>query len=251
MSILNKAIDSLIDDLFADNSMSKSNMIKDQKPQKETADESVNEAPKSESDEARGAGRPKQINDVPKVDTDGKRAKKYDADIAEAHGSEENKEVSQVKVPELMKKAISDVQFAEYQELKKARAESEKEEVLKKARQENSDLIKSAVKEATYAARQENAELRKSLEEQGELIKSIANRPQKSKAITSNIQAVEKFEKSSSNSKMSKSDLLDVAEELVKSKQLTMEHAIELENTGFIYDAEARGILERAAKRRN
>lgn len=245
---LNKSIDTLIDELFTEESVEKS-MIKDQKPEKETADEAVAQVPKSEKDEARGAGRPKQISDVPQTDTDGRRSGEYDGTIAGPHSEATKKEDPQVTPPQQMKKSLTDEEYAEYQALKKAKAEKEAAETLEKTRKEQADLIKSAIGEATSEMRKENEELRKALKEQGDLIKSMANKPQKSKAITS-VQAVEKFQKSASSNTFSKAELLDIAEDLVKSKKLSMESVIELENTGFIYDPEARGILEREVSRR-
>lgn len=247
---LNSQIDSLIDELFGEEEVQKSDMIKEQKPEKETADEAMKEVPGSQDDASRGAGRPEQISDVPKIDQDGKRAKKYDEAIASKESNEDakKKEDNQVEVPEQMKKAWKDAEYAEYQELKKAKEAAQEAETLKKARQETADLVKSVIGEATQGIKKENDELKKAIKEQGDLIKAMANKPQKSKAVT-NVQAVEKFQKSQTNS-LSKAEVLDVAEDLVKSKKLTMEHAIELENTGFIYDPEARDILDREVRRR-
>jgi len=251
---LNKSLDLLIDELFAEEneeSVEKS-MVKDMKQAKETADEAMAQVPKVESDE-KNPGRPEQISDVPKVDEDGKRAGNYDADIAKKNEDAKKKEDDQVKpTPEMVKKAvISDEEYKEYQALKKAKEEAEKEEVLKKAKSEQMDLIKSAVIEATSEIRKENEELKKSLSEQIELIKSMANKPQKAKAIT-NLNAVEKFQKSgSTNNFFSKKDVLDIAEELVKSQKLSMENVIELENSGYIYDEEARRVLEAEIKKRS
>ncbi len=251
---MDNAIDTLIDELFAEpaptaDAVEKS-MIKDMKSaNKTTADEAVSAAPKGEKDEARGAGRPKQISDVPQTDTDGARSGEYDSKIAAPQGDTAKKEDSQVALPANLKKSVSDEEYAEYQALKKAKAEAEAAETLQKARKETSDLIKSAVIEATSGIKTENEDLRKALKEQGDLLKSIANKPQRSKAVT-NVQAVEKFQKSESNT-LSKADVLDIAEDLVKSKKLTMETVIELENTGFIYDAESRGVLEREVARRS
>lgn len=253
---LTKSIDKLIDELFTEAPASpkveegvEKSMIKDMpSANKTTADEAVSAAPKSEKDEARGAGRPKQISDVPQTDTDGARSGEYDGKIAAPQSDSSKKEDSQVAPPAQLKKSVSDDEFAEYQALKKAESERKATETLEKARREQADLIKSAIVEATTEIRKENEELRKSLKEQGDLIKAIANKPQRSKAVT-NVQAVEKFQKSESNS-LSKADVLDIAEDLVKSKKLTMESVIELENTGFIYDQEARGVLEREVARR-
>jgi hypothetical protein len=258
MEALNKsvtdAIDSLIDELFEDEAVAKS-MIKEDKPEKETADEALAAVPKAEKDEKRKAGRPEQISEVPQIDTDGDRSGKYDEKIAQKHTDGSKKEDEQVEVPALMKKSLSLDEYEDYMALKKARKIAEHAEILEKARKEQTDLIKSAISEATLGMRKENQELRKSLQEQSELIKSMANKPQRSKSITS-MQALEKFEKSqtSSSASMSKAELLDIAEELVKSKRnegFTMEHAIELENTGYIFDPAARAMLEREVSRRN
>lgn len=255
MDELTKSIDTLIDDLFAEPAVAvdavEKSMVKDMKgANKTTADEAVSAAPKGEKDEARGAGRPKQISDVPQTDTDGARSGEYDGKIAAPQGEATKKEDSQVAPPANLKKSVTDEEYEEYQAFKKAKAASEQAEVLQKARKEQSDLIKSAVIEATAGIKSENEELRKSMKEQGDLIKAMANKPQRSKAVT-NVQAVEKFQKSEGSSSYNKADLLDVAEDLVKSKKLTMEHVIELENTGFIFEQEARGTLEREVRRRN
>lgn len=261
MDELTKSIDSLIDEMFAE-PVEKSNMIKDQKPQKETADEAVRAAPKAEKDEARDAGRPKQIADVPQNDTDGARSGEYDSKITEkeSDATAKKKEDSQVQVPEQMKKSdevktdkveMTAEEYAEYKELKKAKKAARKEEELRKSQQAQTDLIKSAVADALAAKNAETEALRKSLDETNALVKSMANKPQKSKAVTQ-VQAVEKFQKSEGSNSLSKAEVLDVAEELVKSKNpdFTMEHAIELENTGYIYDQTARRMLETAVKRR-
>lgn len=252
---LNKSMDALIDELFADETNTESvekSMIKDEKPAKETADEAVKQAPKAEKDESRDAGRPEQISDIPQTDTDGKREGQYDGDIAKKNEDAKKKEDDQVEPSKEMKKSLSVGEYEEYIALKKAKEAETKVEELKKAKQEQADLIKSVVAEAIAPWKQENEELKKSLQEQSDLIKSIANKPQKSKAIT-NLQTIEKSfnknEESESNT-LSKSEVLDIAEELVKSGKLDMNHVIEFENTGYIYEPEARKTLEKACKRK-
>lgn len=247
---LNKSIDALIDEMFADDKIVKADMIKEQKPQKETADEAVAQAPKSEKDEKRDAGRPKQISEIPQTDTDGNRAGDYDGKIAMEHKDAKKPEDPQVEVPSIMKKSLTDSEWQEYQDLKKAREAATRQEDLRKARQENADLIKSAVVEAVSGLRGENDDLRKALKEQGDLIKSMANKPQKGKALT-NVQAVERFQKSQNAETMSRVEVLDVAEDLFKAGKLEMNSVIEMENTSYIYDPEQRGILEREIARRN
>ena len=240
-----------------------------------TADEAVNQAPKGQKDEARDAGRPAQISEVPQIDTDGKRAGKYDDDIAQAHGAEENEEAKKQAdakrsdqtmgrqeaggAPAGMAKSISESEYAEFQAFKKAQATKAQEEVLRKAQEQNRDLIKSAVKEATSAISKENEELRKSLKETNELVKAMAERPQRRKSIDG-LQALEKSQSeqpaAGRSEAFTKSEMLDVAEELVAksaaSKDMTfqLDHLIELENTGFIFDKRARAALEDALKRK-
>jgi len=138
---LMKSIDAMIDDLFTEETIEKSedtpieskeddvedtanegdvekSMIKDIKPQKETADEGE-KPPKGQDDDKRGAGRPKEISDVPKVDTDGKRAKDYDKDITDKKSEKDGKNPEQSQVvpaKELVKKSeFSEEEYAEYQ----------------------------------------------------------------------------------------------------------------------------------------
>lgn len=250
MSELTKSqqIDALIDELFSED-VEKS-MIKDAPPQKETADEALKDKDvKWEDDDKRkDAGRPRQISDVPKVDTDGKRANDYDSQVAAKNEDAKKKEDDQVAPPKEMKKGFLDEEYKEYQALKKAQAEQKHLEELRKAREDQSDLIKSAVLEATSEIRNENLQLRKAMEEQSDLIKAMANKPQRKRSIT-NMTALEKSHgggvpSDAPSAQEMKAIALDVGESLVKSKRLTVEHVVELENTGYIFDPEARQILE-------
>lgn len=259
---LNKSIDAMIDDLFAEQ-VEKSLDVASQA--QTTADAAVKQAPKAQSDESRGAGRPKQISDVPENDEDGKRAGEYDASISQDQKASDQPEASQVKMggqdkgsqtkaaPAMMAKSLSDEEFAEYQELKKSRDEKQKAETLKKAQDEQKTLLKSVIKEVTSSITKENEELRKSLKETQELVKSMAERPQRRKSIDG-IQALEKSQRDGeeSNQTFSKSEMLDAAEELVMKKSTAFrdEHLIELENTGYIYDSQARSTLEGYIKNR-
>lgn len=252
---LTKSIDSLIDELFEEEDSFGKSMIKDEKPQKETSDEALKhkDAKYEEDDAERGAGRSKAISDVPKKDTDGQRAKKYDDAISEKNEDAKKEEDKQVQPAPHMKKSLSDEEYEEYQALKKAKEESEKEEALKKAEQEKADLIKSAVLEAKKDWDIEREELKKSLEEQGELIKAMANRPQRKKSVT-NVAALEKSSTSYNESpELSAAEIKalasDVAEGLVKSNKITVDQAIELDNNGFILDPEARRLVEAGVKK--
>jgi hypothetical protein len=274
---LTKSIDSMIDDLFAEK-VQKSEDASNLNPGKSStrADQETNAAPKSQDDVSRGAGRPNQISDVPNTDEDGKRAGKYDEDIAKKQAEEENEEgkkqadakrsdqtmgrqVSEKPAGAPMAKSISAEEYAEFQAFKKAQAEKSREEVLRKAKEDQRDLIKSAVKEATSALAKENSDLKKSISETNELVKAMAERPQRRKSIEG-LQALEKSQGDTPAAQgpqpFSKSEMLDVAEELVmkshanKDMLFRDEHLIELENTGFIFEKRAREHFENALKGR-
>lgn len=256
---LNKSIDAMIDELFAEKSVEKSLDVASMASTK--ADEAVNKAPKAQKDEDRSAGRPKQISDVPQTDMDGKREGDYDGSIAAKQKEDEPSETDQVKTSDQTKgkqdksnppmmKSISEQEYAEFVAFKKAQEEKQKDEVLKKTRDEQRDLIKSAIKEATSSISKENEELRKSLAETQELVKAMAERPQRRKSIDG-IQALEKSQTEDQGPQsFSKSEMLDAAEELVmkKSTDFRDDHLIELENTGFIFDQRARTVLENYIK---
>lgn len=263
---LKKSIDTMIDELFAKSDAPNLDIAQ---LSSTTADAVTKQAPKAQKDDARDAGRPKQISDVPDEDEDGKRAGKYDDDIAKKQAEEENEEGKKqaddnrsdqtmgrqekdamVGMP--MQKTISAQDYAEYETLKKAKEDKAKEEVLKKAKEEQRDLIKSVILEATASIRKENEELKKSLSKTEELVKAMAERPQRRKSIDG-IQALEKSQSEEQGPQnFSKSEMLDVAEELVMKKSMTFrdDHLIELENTGFIYDRAAREALEAELKKR-
>ena len=255
MEELNKSLDLLIDELFAEadgEAVEKADMIKDENPAKTTADAAVKAAPKGEKDEARDAGRPEQIADVPQTDTDGKRSGDYDKDIAAKQEDGKKKEDDQVKpCQQLVKKSFDDAEYAEYLALKKAKADAAQVEVLAKAEARQADLIKSVVTEALAGVKAENESLRKSMTEQSDLIKAMANKPQKAKAITG-INAIEKqLRKSEGPQALSKAEVMDVAEELIKSGKLPIEVGVELDASGYVYDPEMRDVLEREIARRS
>lgn len=279
---LTKSIDTMIDELFAEKveKSDRPDNLKVAEMSSTEADQVADKAPKSQDDKDRGAGRPAQISDVPKIDEDGKRAGKYDNDIVEKtkEEGEENEEGKKqadakrsdqtmdgkmkdsgegMKVAMGVQKSISDEEYAEFQAFKKARAQKSQEETLRKAKEEQRDLVKSAIREAVSPFIKENEELRKSLAQTNELVKAMAERPQRRKSIDG-IGALEKSENAAPKGpeNFSKSEMLDVAEELVMKSQAAKdmtfrdEHLIELENTGFIYDAKARAAFEQALKNR-
>lgn len=270
---LTKSIDEMIDDLFAEK------VVKSEMPSnldvasqaKTTADAVVNSAPKGQSDDSRGAGRPKQISDVPDTDEDGKRAGSYDGDITEQKKPEDQPEASQVKMggqdkgsqktekPEgaPFSKSVDQAEWEEFQTFKEEKRQRKEEKKLKKAQEEQADLIKSVVKKATASFAKENEDLKKSLAETQELVKAMAERPQRRKSVEG-IQALEKSqsEEPKGPQSFSKSEMLDVAEELVakslanKDMAFRDDHLIELENTGFIFDQRARKMLEDACSKK-
>lgn len=268
--LLTKSIDELVDQLLVEEEkISKADSFLDIKQDaKTTADAVVSQAPGMQDDASRGAGRPKQISDVPKTDEDGKRNGQYDASITEQGKEEDQPEADQVKEMNQVKNTaatasgkpagapfkksveVDEAEYAEFQAFKKSQSEKQAEELKKAETTKLESLIKSAVTEATSSLKKsyetELATLRKSAEESERLLKAIANRPQRSKSVTG-IEALEKsFDKSVEQGResFSKSEILDAAEELVKSGKLSPDHVVELEMTGRIYDKNARAVIE-------
>lgn len=279
---LTKSIDELIDSFFLENEAGEEvteKSIDIAGYSKTTADAVVNKAPKSQDDSKRSnSGRPKEIADVPSVDMDGKRSGNYDEDITSNEGKEsepsetnQSKERNQVKggkmekdkggyntppmkksegedLEENLSKSISVEEYVEFQALKKAKANAEAEELQKAEKEKQVDFVKAIVTEATSEIRKDNEDLRKCLQESNELIKSMAERPQRRKSVD-NITTLEKSvrDEEKESQVFSKSEMLQVAEDLALNKSIpefTDVHLIELENTGYIYDPAIRGILE-------
>lgn len=222
------------------------------KDKEELADEAMKKVKKTKKDEEGDGGRPKEVQDVPENDEDGQRAKGYD------HVQMEQKKTPDISEKGTMVKsqesddvvAISKEEYAAYAAFKKSQ-EAAKEEELKKAQEDKEqEKLQKAISAVTSGLREENAELRKSLEETQALIKSLASKPVQRKSV-SNVQAIEKSfadvesaGEAPRSEPLSKSQVLDAAEELVKSKEFTVEDVIELENTGFILNPAKRQRLE-------
>lgn len=288
-----KSIDSLIDEYFTEPALEESSEEVEKSidiagDSKTKADEAANQAPKGQKDEARGAGRPKQISDVPQNDQDGARAKDYDGAISENEGKEDEpdeakKQAQSVdqtsdkgrmsgssKAPKSapFKKSeeesdvvtLSKAEFEELQSLKKAKEDAEAEELKKaqeaeelkkaeEAKKEQEALIKAAVQDATSDIRKENEELRKSLNESSAILKAMAGQPQRAKSVT----GIEQLEKSvdpdgqPKEEKLTKSDILDAAEELVMKGQLSDEVVTEIEMTHTVSDPQIRAQIEKYA----
>lgn len=281
---LNKSIDMLLDEVFGESETAEKS-LDIAKDSKTTADAAIASAPSSQNDAARGAGRPKQISDVPNNDQDGKRDSEYDAAIAQATGEVEPEEakkqakaIDQVskeghmaqspKAPQgrPFKKSddgsveeISEEEYKQFQEFKKSQAQvaanKAKEEELRKAeavRKESEDLIKSAVAQATSKLAKENEELRKSFQETNALIKAMASQPMPSKSIT-NIQALEKSQRPEDKGQetFSKSEVLDAAFELAKAGKINSNVVSEIEMTNRTSDSEARAKIEKFLESKN
>lgn len=269
MDELTKSIDSLVEDFFAEPVIKGDLDVSH--ASKTTADAVMSQVPGSEDDASRGAGRPKDDHDVPSKDEDGNKAKGYEA-VQSDQKEEENKEaakqapsISQVsekghmahvapmKDPRLSK-SLTDEEYAEYQAFKKAQAETKakqvqedlrKSEELKKVEQQN--LIKAAVESALGTVRKENEDLRKSLSEQGALIKAMAAQPRPSKSVTS-IEVLEKSQEkvpAQGGDTFSKAEILDAAEALFKAGQIPMDAVIEIDNTGTVLNSQHRQMIEK------
>lgn len=251
MDDLKKSIDELVDDIF------KAERSIIAKPS-DTADEAIKEAPKAQKDEARNAGRPEQISDVPQTDKDGKREGKYDDDITENDDKEvQPEETKQNKIPEQMKKSISLEEYAEYEAFKKQKTEEQERintENLAKAQKE---ALTSIVEDLKKSFTAENDALRKSLEEmkkandeQSAIIKAMAKRPIQSKSVTGIGQLNKSFEEGESNEpkQFTKSDIVNAAMELRKSNKLTDNEVVELDTFGSAANPRIRSMVENYLK---
>lgn len=266
MDELNKSIDSLITELFSEPvEKAAGENFEVANASKTTADAAISAAPEMQDDAARGAGRPKQISDVPKRDEDGQRDGQYDASIAANQGEVENEEakkqarsIDQTSSTGRLSKSITDEEAAEFEEFKKAKAEKaekakqdelKKSEDLKKAELQN--LVKAQVEAAIAPVKKENEELKKSLGESQALIKAMAGQPVRAKSVTG-IEALEKSNPESTGpQEFTKADKLDAAERLVMKKALPMDAVIELENTNTVFNKEWQRLIEAELQKRN
>lgn len=273
---LNKALDALIDEVFAEPEAQEEEVEKSidiAKDSKKTADAAVSAAPKAQKDEARGAGRPKQISDVPQTDMDGRRESDYDDSITENEGKEDEPEETEQspsqdqtqekkrmggkpKAPAQrpFKKSegeeepveLSAEEWAEFQAFKKSQEEAKKAEELKKSQEAVKKAEELRKAEVTNAVQEAVEPLRKSLEEAQALIKSLSGRPQRAKSITG-IEALEKSQDDSVKEPeaFSKSDMADAIFDLAKSKAIPEDSMYEYEMTGSISDPAVRRVVER------
>ncbi len=269
---LNKSIDALIDEIFVEK-VTKAMDIELAGDSKTKADDAVSKAPSSQKDEARAAGRPKQISDVPQTDQDGKRASEYDSAITEDSKESDQTEASQVKEANQIKnkggndaskpqsapfkksEGMSEADWNEFQAFKKAKAEKESEALRKADEDRQSDLIKSVVEKTVEKMKKGYEEkiegLQKSLNEQNRMVKAMAESPRTAKTIT-NIEVLEKGTERAAEQRttFSKSEMMDAAEELHKAGKLQLDQVVELDNNGYIYDSSARKTLEQYLARK-
>lgn len=239
----NKSIDEMIDLLFVEEETVTEEVVEKASEiatdSKTKADEVV--APKGEDDAKRNAGRPKQISSETKKEGD------YDKDIKDRENKEEEIEEAKKQAKNPLKKSesneLTNEERAELEAFRKAKADAKFEELRKAQVVEQEQLIKSIVEKVTLRYEDKIENLQKSLSEQTAIVKAMANAPQRSKSVT-NINTLEKSAKVSKQASFSKSEMLDAAEELFKAGKLSVDKVIELENNSYIYDEEARSILE-------
>lgn len=264
-----KSIEALIDEVFAEEAVEKS--IEIAKDASTTADAALKNVPKAQDDASRGAGRSKEISEIPETDEDGKREGNYTDSIAQASKEEENPEAKQSpaldqsseknrmssspKAPQMrpfMKSLeVTEEEYAAFEAFKKAQVEAQVEAQAKEELKKAETLVKAAVTEATASLIKENEALRKSMTETQELIKAMAAKPREAKSITS-IEVLEKSQERSEkgSEEFSKSEKLDAAFELVKAGKLKDTDMAELEMTGTIYNPESRAAIEKFLNRK-
>lgn len=283
---LEKSIDALIEDVFSDETpdtdLDKSIDIAGDA--QTTADAAVAQAPKGQKDEARGAGRPAQISDVPQIDMDGRRDSTYDDSTTEREGVEDENEEARKQAASIdqttkgkgrMKQSpkapairpfkksedgtetteVTKEEFEEYQEFKKAQADADavvaEQEELRKTetkKQEQEELIKSAVTSAISGISEKHDSLQKAFDEQNKMLKAMAAQPQQAKSITGIEQLTKSIDPDTvekpGEETFSKSEKLDAAVALVKAGKISDLIVSELEMTGSVYDQDARVEIE-------
>lgn len=234
---------------------------------KTTADAAVKQAPSSLKDESRGAGRPKQISDIPQTDMDGRRDSEFDSSISEKAKEEDQDEAEQSKAIDQVSKegrmasspsapkvapfkksevVLTEEELKEFEEFKKSKQAAEELKKAELVKKEQEELVKSAVAQATAKLAKENEELRKSFEQTNALIKAMASQPVRSKSITG-IEALEKSQapEEKGSETFSKAEVLDAAFELAKSGKIPAEAVSEIEMTGRCADADVRSKIEK------
>jgi hypothetical protein len=246
---LEKSLDRLIDEMF----MKKSDGMPEPKkaegnPQTPELAEKVKtadsgEKPEEGEEEKDGTrGRPKDPSKMSDRSADGASSLEYPSSISsEAPTPAHETTVAKSEKIEITKE--------EFEILAKAKADA-KAETLRKAREEQATLIKAIVVEATKEIRSENAELRKSLGETKEMLAKALRQPKQRQSVSA-VSALEKSfgdntpeAKKAGEEKFTKSEMLDAAERLVGAGKIPVEVAIELEDTGFIYNPSHRKALE-------
>lgn len=268
---LEKSIDSLIDKLFMKKaepvpgfpSLDSKNEGSKENPQTpelaqgtKSADQVMATVPDSEDEKDGKNGRPRDPSNMDHRDADGESHLDFPSGVStpneDGHVSEQSQTDTSSAPEQQVSKSTVAISKEDFEFLKKARA-AEKAEALKKAREEQANLIKSVVLEATKEIRQENADLKKSLTDTQEMLKKALRQPKPQKSVSS-VAALEKSfggnaPESRESETFSKSEMLDAAERLVKANKLPLEAAIELEDTGFMYNPAHRAMLEAELKR--
>lgn len=245
-----------------------------------TADQAVSQVKKAANDDSRGAGRPKQISDVPDKDQDGKREGKYDATITENEDKEDEPDETKqspsldqvnekghkkvnAKAPDM--RPFKKADEKELDELKKSFAlfqkfqefETKAEEKITIPLAEYEELIKAKTKEKEETLSKgeigttQNEELVKSLsaltakfDEQSVLLNKIAKTPTAAKSIT-NINALEKsIGEEAQETTFTKSEVADALDELVKANKLPDTAALEYDFMGSLHNPKYRAIVE-------
>lgn len=275
---LNKAISTLVDETFPELKKARE-ANPDVTDSKTTADAALATVPGSKNDKSRGAGRPKEISDVPNKDEDGARAKEYDSAIKSRDDDEEenpeakkqsrsidqttttghsgDKKPTAPKMAPFIKKGEdfekSYERFTLFEQFRKSEAttaETTTTEVVQKAVEEapkeevlskSDDLMKAMVEKETSELKKTVETLTTFANEQAVLLKSIGAKPMPSKAI-SDVQAIEKSiqPEVGNSTHFSKAEKLDAAFELAKAGKISVDVVSELEMLSTVSDNSAK-----------
>ena len=255
---LEKAVDKIVEDLFTENEEKKP-LEKGMEGNPPVSPDSA-PAPEASKDETARADFPAQINSF-----DEKTGKIKDKEFkaVQQPGADQEKTPEANQVPAVGMKKSVEVSAEDYDFLQKAK-KAQEEEVMKKARQDQVDMIKSAVSEAMARILKENQELKKSMGETKDMVSKIASQPKQPKAITDVLEPINKSQEAAPAEgvePMNKAMIQEVANELAKSRdvpEFAIEHAIEVERSfqhpqipdGYIGDQFAMQALKTALLRK-
>ena len=238
-----KAAKTLVDEFFV-----KDEEVSKAKPGESLADAHMAEVPGSTDDDKMNHGRPKEISDVPKKDKDGKRASSgldaitsnKDLELEPAEAKTQSKTLQAptgqtVTVKDVLPEQrlyLSKDQVDEYEELKKAKADSERKEKIEADEKRQKDIVKAAVSDEMKGLKDLVKSLVDKSSAQDQLLKSIDASPATTPKAITNVDAIEKAKTpDAAPQAITKSTVLDALEKLWEDKKIPDTILIDYEMT--------------------